>query len=639
MALTKNNTKVTNIQELMDIVIDQSTTVKALFDKSNVDMKTYINDTLTVEIDAQFATKTELDIFATKVEVQGVVLGQIPDGTLTPAKLSFDPATQAELDAYTADNVKSLRSFGGVCDGVTDDYTAIMNAHTNLNDGDVLLIPGPTLFKTPIVWTKKANISCLGEKGYLIPDVGITNDAITVRGGVSALNNIDWNINIFGLANSCKNALVMDFVSLSTINAHIKTGAVEYGYVAKGCLLTTHNIVISTNYSVSLVGAIMPANHILLDTSAVVVTDSNACKFNVKLEGGGNGIVKTNANFLETVEFTGTIEGLTGKAFDINRARYININNIHMESNTQSSIFTDCRNVEIGSGVRNNTMKIDFVDTRGITIDGYSGSLEFNANCIGIVRQIAFEASDVIINNSKGVFIEDSISNLSSSILSSVASIGKNVPENLFHNPFVDIWSAGASAAPDGWSSATITWAKELVKYFPENPSKMAIYCQQTGITINDGARATLKTNTNMNSTRWISATIPIYVATGQPDVRVFIYDASQFRLVYTVTQKDQWVLVCGSALVDANQNIRVQVSPHNGTAYVAGNYYIGGLSAINGNIASKYLIDSGKRKEHVVDNIGFAPAFVGQDALLTATSKFYKAKGIASSADWIILN
>jgi len=52
MALTKNNTKVTNIQELADIVVDQATTVKALFDKSNTDIKTYINDTLTVELDA-----------------------------------------------------------------------------------------------------------------------------------------------------------------------------------------------------------------------------------------------------------------------------------------------------------------------------------------------------------------------------------------------------------------------------------------------------------------------------------------------------------------------------------------------------------------------------------------------------------
>ena len=34
-----------------------------------------------------------------KVQLNQSVLGQIPDGTVTPAKLSFDPATQVELDA------------------------------------------------------------------------------------------------------------------------------------------------------------------------------------------------------------------------------------------------------------------------------------------------------------------------------------------------------------------------------------------------------------------------------------------------------------------------------------------------------------------------------------------------------------
>jgi hypothetical protein len=32
-------------------------------------------------------------------------------------------------------------------------------------------------------------------------------------------------------------------------------------------------------------------------------------------------------------------------------------------------------------------------------------------------------------------------------------------------------------------------------------------------------------------------------------------------------------------------------------------------------------------------------PEFIGQDYLDTATNKFYKAKGTASSADWIALN
>lgn len=53
----------------------------------------------------QASTKGYVDI-----TVGGVVLGQIPDGTVTPSKLSFDPATQAELDSHMADNVKHIAS-------------------------------------------------------------------------------------------------------------------------------------------------------------------------------------------------------------------------------------------------------------------------------------------------------------------------------------------------------------------------------------------------------------------------------------------------------------------------------------------------------------------------------------------------
>lgn len=579
-------------------------------------------------------------VVAEQVRVEADILrGQ----TVEAIEQNYAPrltSAEAQINNFKADNVKSLRSFGGVCDGITDDYNAIMLAHNTMNDGDILLIPEPTLFTTPVVWTKRINIVCLGNKGYFIPNVGVANDAITIRGGFlsTSINNMEFDLNIYGVANCCKNALVADFVSLSNIKARIKAGAVEYGYVEKGCLLTDRDIIISANYGVPFVGAVMPANHIYLDTSAVVVTDSNAGKFKVRLEGGGNGIVKTNANFIETVEFTGAMEGLAGKAFDINRGRYININNLHMENNAQDSVFTNCRNIEVGGGVRNNGMKFKFIDTRGITIDGYSGSLEFDENCTGEVKQIGFESTDIITNNSKGVFIDGTIANFSSAILHGVVGIGKNIPENLFHNPFIDIWSAGFTSAPDGWSSSTVAFSKETINYYPENPSKMAMYCQQTGVTINDGTRATLKATTTMNSKRWVSITLPVYVATGQPDLRIFIYDISQYRLVYTVTQKDQWVLVCGSALVDANQNIRVQVSPYN-AGYVAGNYYIGGLTVVNGNIASKYLLDNGKRSEHIVDSVSNIPAFVGQRAYLSGTGKWYMAKGIVSSADWIILN
>lgn len=55
--------------------------LKAKFDEGGEAVKEFINNILTAEADAAFATKAE---------VQSVVLGQIPDGTVTQEKLSTD---------------------------------------------------------------------------------------------------------------------------------------------------------------------------------------------------------------------------------------------------------------------------------------------------------------------------------------------------------------------------------------------------------------------------------------------------------------------------------------------------------------------------------------------------------------------
>lgn len=53
--------------------------LKAKFDEAGQSIKQYLNEILTVEVDAQKAGRDEL---------QGLVLGQIPDGTITEEKLS-----------------------------------------------------------------------------------------------------------------------------------------------------------------------------------------------------------------------------------------------------------------------------------------------------------------------------------------------------------------------------------------------------------------------------------------------------------------------------------------------------------------------------------------------------------------------
>jgi hypothetical protein len=58
-------------------------------------------------------------------QIDGIVLGQIPNGSITPAKLSFDPATQAELDAHMADY--SLQIPYVAAAGAVNVYTATLS--------------------------------------------------------------------------------------------------------------------------------------------------------------------------------------------------------------------------------------------------------------------------------------------------------------------------------------------------------------------------------------------------------------------------------------------------------------------------------------------------------------------------------
>jgi len=85
MALTKLSSDLNNISHLdtepNDIGGLSAEQLKAKFDEGPNAIKAYINDTLTKEIDEQKADKSE---------VRDIVLGQIPNGTITAEKLSTE---------------------------------------------------------------------------------------------------------------------------------------------------------------------------------------------------------------------------------------------------------------------------------------------------------------------------------------------------------------------------------------------------------------------------------------------------------------------------------------------------------------------------------------------------------------------
>ena len=77
--------------------------LKAKFDEGGQAIKQYLNETLTQQADQQFAAKSE---------VQGIVLGQIPDGAITEDKLT--PSMAAAIDGIVSCIRQVAYNGGGV---------------------------------------------------------------------------------------------------------------------------------------------------------------------------------------------------------------------------------------------------------------------------------------------------------------------------------------------------------------------------------------------------------------------------------------------------------------------------------------------------------------------------------------------
>ena len=113
MALTKLATVLNKISTLATVIKGQQVAVKAAFDHDVNVVKDYVNNTLTEEIQAQFATKEE---------VAGIVSGQIPDNSLTNSKLAPEIKISSLYTATNAGNNYSITpnpAISAYSDGIT----------------------------------------------------------------------------------------------------------------------------------------------------------------------------------------------------------------------------------------------------------------------------------------------------------------------------------------------------------------------------------------------------------------------------------------------------------------------------------------------------------------------------------------
>lgn len=543
--------------------------------------------------------------------------------------ITVDPVHGALAGQYL-----SLKdTYGAACDGTTNDYAAIMNAHDNAPDGSTILVTGAVKFTTPLVFTRRISWLCPGVGDYFKPALTTAQDAITVTGTMTTLP-INMDVNIYGLASCCSNGLVLRNVHYSKIRATVKVGAANYSFKLLGCLESTFKLVSSVNFTVPLASAGLAAKHCFVDVYNAIAHNANT--HDVIFEGAGDAVTIADQVSGGDNVWTGTIEGITGKPFTVTACYRMAVRDIHLEANSAASVFTNCSMLSFECGYAIGGV-ISLVGCNSTQFDNWAGGITIDATSkftrLGVVR---FGANDVLSDASNSTITEVGIGADSSP---TTARGGSGAPpmENIFFNPYCDVWSAGAAAAPDGWSAGAATFARNTGTVYPGNPAQQSIAVTSTATTLANMARGAPEYPylTIVGASRWVSAMAAVYVATGQPNLDVYIFDGSSYTQIGTVTTKDAWVAVRGAALCVAG-NLAVVFAPDNG-AFVAGNYFVGGLSVVYGTVSPQSLCDNGRRLEHVVTAVGYTPSFKGQRAY--AATKWYLAAGTSSSADWIILN
>lgn len=213
MAITKMTDDLNIIQALADLPNDTDgltpAQLKAKFDEAVNLLKTYLNDTLIAELEsttdgssgADRIGATALNAFSgetvqaileyLKTQIDNTVLGQIPDGSVTEVKLSFDLATQTELNAHLADEtnphnvtanqlgainiLNEIKTVDGAGSGLDADLFDGKHANDFMNATKIYgsatytdsILPNTTLTKSiPLGGNYQTGRLVVGMKGY-----------------------------------------------------------------------------------------------------------------------------------------------------------------------------------------------------------------------------------------------------------------------------------------------------------------------------------------------------------------------------------------------------------------------------------------------------------------------------------------
>lgn len=495
----------------------------------------------------------------------------------------------------------------------TSDYATFQDAYNATPVGGNLYVIGIVNITAPVVLTKRVSVICASTSDALYVTVGTTNDAITFQGTASGINNITLQLNVYGPASACNNAVVLSRVDRSNITLNVRAGALAYAVVLDGVLENKINVYSSTNWAPPVVSYGTQLDHIYIKRNDTYGVAPNVNTLYVVLEGCRNGITTpglAQPGIIPVSEggntISGTIQGLSGRAIDWYQSTGLTLTSLWLEANQVHSVFNGCRSLRVGPGVQGVSpsypggRQLQFLGCQNVVVDGFQyGQLLFDALCsLPVIRNALVYSEDDIIAPD-GFFNGGVTYPIASLSDATIAYGGAGVPsmENLHTNPFLDIWyydTVLAALQPQGVTPTNCTLAQGAIapsSYSDTNNlgATPNLSCTLTVAGINNGVYFNLPTRyVNQLYNRWMSFSIPVFLQSGSANARVYVNGT----LVSTVTTTNTWVVVRGSAIVPASGNFSLWITRHDGTNFVTSNAFaVGGVSICYGPQAPKNIV------------------------------------------------
>ena len=133
MSLTKFTENVNNVQSLADKPIQASEALKQVFDKAGNDIKTYINDILTAQIDTLISA-----LQSGKIDTNKIVNDVTTGGSTNVASAETVKGLSTRVDGIP-DEVDTKIQNLGLKSGATTQITSGTSTPSGGNDGDIYI--------------------------------------------------------------------------------------------------------------------------------------------------------------------------------------------------------------------------------------------------------------------------------------------------------------------------------------------------------------------------------------------------------------------------------------------------------------------------------------------------------------------